>query len=104
MSDKSRHPHHGPPECPECALREETLHRLSERCRLQRLFIESIFDLMEDRGIINANPTLADLFKIFKDEDSLDRALARKSAPEPKPEENSKILDLNAIRKRKLNT
>ncbi len=103
MSEHHKEHRQDTSQCPGCQSREETIQRLSERCRLQRMFIESIFDLLEDRGILNANPTLTDLFAIFKDEETLDRALSTQSHPRPHPEESTKILDLTAERKKRQN-
>lgn len=100
MSEKTTDPSKAK-DCPRCAELEEKARTLEEKLRLQTMFVDSLFDLLEEKGIINANPTLGELFKIFKDEDSLNRALSPPSPPSKPSQPAEKIIDLGAARSKK---
>lgn len=89
--------------CPSCAERDAVIRRLVERLRLQTLFVDSVHDLLDERGLLKSNPTLSELFRIFRSENELDRAIAdsHQAPARPAPTTDSKIIDITAERRKR---
>lgn len=92
-----------PAACPSCTERDAVIRRLVERLRLQTLFVDSVHDLLDERGLLKSNPTLSELFRIFRSENELDRAIAdsHQTPARPSPPPDSKIIDITAERRKR---